>query len=114
MAPIIGGILADWLSASEFSLTIRWAGPGASSELTAIRLQHLEFLFAIAFTVGLYAVHRLSLIDEGERISERVVVQEFVMELRRSMRSLSSISGLRVGTGFPFGRMIEDRQPRPA
>jgi MFS family permease len=114
VAPIIGGILADWFSASEFSLTIRCAGPGAKSELTAIRLQHWEFLFAIAFAVGLYAVHRLSLIDEGERISERVVVQEFVMELRRSMRSLSSISGLRVGTDFPFGRMIENRELQPA
>jgi hypothetical protein len=43
-----------------------------------------------------------------------MVVQEFVMELRRSMRSLSLISGPRVGTGFPFVRMIEDRKPRPA
>jgi hypothetical protein len=98
------------LSTPELFLTIHRKAPGTSAAMTAIRWQHWEFLFVLAFAIGLHGVHRLTLIQEGGQISERAVVQELVLELRRSKRSLSSVSDPQVGTGFAFGRIIQPRQ----
>lgn len=105
VAPIIAGALADWFATQEFSILVHWAAPGAEATLTAVRLRHWEFLFVLAFAFGLYALHALGLIQEGSQISEREVVQQFALEARRTMRNLSSVSGLRMITTFPFGRL---------
>jgi small-conductance mechanosensitive channel len=64
--------------------------------------------------IGFYVLHRLSRIQEGEEHSERVVVQQFVLEAFRSIDQLSPIDGLRTVILFPFGRLRDRRlKPRP-
>ena len=46
---------------------------------------------------------RLSRIDEGREISERVVIQRFAAEAVRTLDQLSPIDGLRAVILFPFG-----------
>jgi len=55
-------------------------------------------------------MHALSRIEEGQRISERHVVQQFVLEAFRSIDQLSSIEGLRMAILIPFARMFERRR----
>ena len=56
---------------------------------------------------------RLSRIDEGREISERVVIQQFAAEAVRTLDQLSPIDGLRAVILFPFGWLSERRrQPR--
>jgi len=43
-------------------------------------------------------------------MSERVVIQQFVVEAMRSLDQLSSIEGLRLSALFPFGRLLERRR----
>ncbi|AWK88748.1 MFS transporter [Azospirillum thermophilum] len=110
IAPIVSGLFADWFGARELSVVIHWAAPGVEAEALAMRLRRWEFFFAFSFAVGLYALHALTLVREEEEVSERRVVQLFALEVRRSMRSLSSVGGLRLATTFPFGRLV-DRKP---
>jgi MFS family permease len=113
VAALVGGLLADWFATRALALTFHWTSPGGTQDVTFIQFQHWEFLFAIAFALGLYVIHRLSRISEGEEISERVVVQQFVVEAVRSIDQLSSIDSLRMAILVPFGRLIERRrQPR--
>jgi hypothetical protein len=77
-----------------------------------LQFHHWEFLFAISFLLGFYVLHRLSRIREGEEHSERVVVQQFVLEAFRSIDQLSPIDGLRTVILFPFGR-LRDRRLKP-
>ncbi|HYG88725.1 MAG TPA: MFS transporter [Azospirillum sp.] len=109
-APLVAGLFADWFGARELSLLIHWESPGIEAQAVAMRLRHWEFFFAFSFLLGLYALHALSRVQEDKTISERRVVQLFALEARRTMRSLSSVGGLRVATAFPFGRPID----RPA
>ena len=50
------------------------------------------------------------MIKEGEEISERVMLQRFVMEALRTLDQLSPIEGLRVVMMFPFGHLVERRR----
>jgi MFS family permease len=109
LAAILGGALADWFAARQLSLVFEWVSPGISHEVTVVSFRHWEFLFAISFALGAYVLHALSRIREGQEISERVVVQQFVLEAARSINQLSPIEGLRTAILLPFGRLFERR-----
>ncbi len=112
LASLAGGALADWFSARELNVLVHWASASASHQITVIKFQHWEFLFAISFLLGWYVLHALSRIDEGREHSERQVIQQFVEEASRSISQLSPIEGLKNVVLFPFGRM-RDRRLKP-
>jgi MFS family permease len=114
LAALAGGALAGWFSARELALTLHWTAPGTTQQVRLLQFHHWEFLFAVSFLIGFYVLHRLSRIKEGEEHSERVVVQQFVLEAFRSIDQLSPIDGLRTVILFPFGRLRDRRlKPRP-
>ncbi|HYX63474.1 MAG TPA: MFS transporter [Burkholderiales bacterium] len=109
LASLTGGALADWFSARELNVLVHWASASASHQITVIKFQHWEFLFAISFLLGWYVLHALSRINEGSEHSERQVIQQFVEEASRSLSQLSPIEGLRSVLLFPFGRLRDRR-----
>lgn len=109
LASLTGGALADWFSARELNVLVHWASASASHQITVIKFQHWEFLFAISFLLGWYVLHALSRINEGSEHSERQVIQQFVEEASRSISQLSPIEGLRSVLLFPFGRLRDRR-----
>jgi MFS family permease len=108
IAPLIGGALAHWFEAAGLSVVVRWAWSGVAGEATVIAFTRYQFLFVIAAALGLYVLHRLSAIREGEEISERVVIQQFALEAVRTVNQVSTIGGL-LGNLFAFGRVFERR-----
>lgn len=108
IAPLIGGALAHWFEAAAFSVVVRWAWSGGAGEATVLGFTRYQFLFVIAAALGLYVLHRLSAIREGEEISERVVMQQFALEAVRTVNQLSTVAGL-LGNLFAFGRLFERR-----
>jgi MFS family permease len=96
LAALTGGALAEWFSAREFSLLVVWSSPARTSGFVALNFRHWEFLFGIAFALGLYVMHALSRVREGAEVSEREVMRTLLLEAGR-MR-------------FPFGRLFDRRQ----
>jgi MFS family permease len=112
LAAILGGALAEWFSARELTVFVNWGAPDGDALATVLEFQHWEFIFAISFALGFYVLHALSRIREGAEISERVVVQQFVIEARRSLDQVSPVEGLRSAMLFPFG-WLSERRRRP-
>jgi MFS family permease len=110
MAALTGGALADLFASVELTLNVRWSSLTGSGQLTAMQFQHWEFLFAIAFALGLYVLHALSRVREGEEISERVVVRDFVLEAGRVFEQMSSTVATSLAIVFPFGRLFDRRR----
>jgi MFS family permease len=109
IAPIVAGGIASYFEARQLSAVIRWFAPGGSRETTLLQVTHWGFVFAISALLGLYVMHTLSRIDEGDEHSERQVVQAFALEAWRTVQSLSSIAGA-LGSLFPFERATERRR----
>lgn len=109
IAPIAAGTLAQAFKTAELSAVVRWTLPGSAGEKALVSFAHWEFLFAISALLGLYVMHALSRIKEGEEVSERLVVQEFALEAWRSLANVSSIGGT-LGNLFPFERLSERRK----
>lgn len=110
-APLLGGAAADWFAARELHLTVRWIAPGGLLETPFLRLRHWEFFFVMAFVLGLYALHRLSLVREEGTVDKRIVLAELMIAARRAVRNLSSVGGLLQGAVYPLGRLHDEQRP---
>lgn len=66
-----------------------------------------DFYFLIAGLIGLYAIHRLSLVAEHGEIERREMVNQVINETRRTIRNVSSVAGLRAATDLP-GALLRD------
>lgn len=118
IAPIVGGLFADDFAARELSLILRWTSGPEATEFVTLHLRHWDFFFLLACLLGLYALHRLTLVDEAGHGRDQAMLQEIVIEARRAVASLSSVAGLRLMNTFPFGRIVQAARikrsrPRP-
>jgi MFS family permease len=93
-APIIGGIGVDFFASHQLTLEFTWTGGGQDVTVQMLKLQAWTFLFGLACVLGLYSMHRLSFVEETGRSSDHVVFRHLLLEVRRSVQSLSSAAGL--------------------
>jgi len=102
IAPILGGKFADFFSGRELAWTLKYTSPTREFALPTLNLQQWDFFFALAFLLGLYALHRLAMIREEGEVEEKIVAQELFTEVRTQARILSSVEGVRQMVSFPF------------
>ncbi|MDI6718338.1 MAG: MFS transporter [Methanomicrobiales archaeon] len=110
VAPVIGGVLADFFSSRELSWTLRWTSPYNDLTFQTLDLTHWDFLFAFAVIIGIYSMHRLALVQEMGEVREKVVVEELFSEVKREMRNFSTAGGLRYMIQFPFSAVNNLRE----
>lgn len=103
LAPILGGVFADYFLERKLSLVINWSGPNQSFTIPTIDIQQWDFFFLISFGIGLYSIQRLVFVVEKGEISEKIVLTEIYSELKGHMKNLSNIGGMISVIGFPFG-----------
>jgi MFS family permease len=110
LAPIIGGLLADFFAARQLEFILRWSGPRGTLALPIV-LTHWDFYFLLAGMIGLYAMHRLTMVCEVGEIDRREMVGEVIAQTRRTIRNVSSVAGLRALTEIP-GSLVQDTRKR--
>ena len=103
IAPILGGLCADFFAGRELAWTLTYSGPTGKYVIPTLNLQQWDFFFVLAFLIGLYSIHRLALIKEQGEVDETIVLQELMTEVKGQVRILSSVEGLRQMVNFPFG-----------
>lgn len=102
-APIVGGLLADKLARWQLSWNLTLTHEGEQWwQVPTLDLTHWDFLFALAFVLGLYALHRLALVSEKGKAGERIPIQQIVVQTRREIQNFSTAAGLRYIVLFPL------------
>lgn len=79
----------------------------ARFDVSAFDLIGLDYLFVFAVIFGLYAMHRLLVVREEGEVEKGVVLSEFYGEVRKAVRHVSNVAGLRHLYTFPFARIEE-------
>ncbi|MBO6520682.1 MAG: MFS transporter [Rhodospirillales bacterium] len=110
IAPVIGGLCADFFAHQKFSILFRWNTGDHDVTIETIRLEHWDFYFVMAALIGLYSLHRLAMVREEGEIDQRAVITEVFTDARRTIRNISSIAGLRVVAEFPFNLLLRTRK----
>ena len=94
VAPIIGGLFADFFATRKLTLAFTWTGGPQNVTLQVLNFHAWTFFFGIACLLGLYSLHRLTLMEEPSGTSDRLMLRHLLLEARRSAHSLSSAAGL--------------------
>ena len=108
MAPIAGGLLADYFAKRRLEVLVRWSNPEHSFGWPLV-LTHWDFYFLVAGVIGLYAMHRLSLVQEQGEIERRELMGKMLDDTRRGIRNISSVAGLRGATAVPVTLLRDAR-----
>jgi len=95
IAPLIGGTLADFYETRSLSLVTQWASPHADVALQLVNIAQFDFVFIIAFILGLYSLQRLTLVHETGAAPEKVVYDQLMQEMTAPLRTLSSVVTVR-------------------
>lgn len=109
IAPMLGGIFADFFSVRSLSLAFNWSDPARHLSVYALNFKALDFLFLISFVVGLYSIHRLTLVKEEGEIDEGELISQLKDEVAQPLRSIASIEGMRKMTHMPFIRFAKKK-----
>ena len=108
-APIIGGIGADFFASHQLTLPFTWTGWAQDVTVQVLKSQVWTFLFGLACVLGLYSMHRLSFVEETGRTSDHVVLRHLLLEVRRSVQSLSRAASLLHIVRLPQYRYLDEQ-----
>ncbi|HNR30544.1 MAG TPA: MFS transporter [Candidatus Hydrogenedentes bacterium] len=109
IAPIIAGVLADRLEYWNIVLSVQSVYKGGDAPVAfgppPLELHGLDFLFILAFIFGLYALHRLLAVREEGEAPEEEVRAEFLAEVERRMRQVSTLPSIRIFTNVAIASL---------
>lgn len=88
VAPVLGGWLAGALEGHTLAFAVRWD----AYEITALSFAHFDFVFLLAFALGLVALRQLQAVREREREPAPELVLKSV---RQEIQTVSTVKGMR-------------------
>ncbi len=104
--PLCGGLLADFFSTRQLSLTFTWTSPLNYLQVPALRITGFGFLLGIAFILGLMTLTILARIREEGEVSREVVLESLMSPAREISRPVSPIPAYNLLNYFPFSHII--------
>jgi MFS family permease len=113
IAPMIGGLCADFFAAHQLTLAFTWTGEAQALTVQVLNFHAWTFFFGIACLVGLYSLHRLSWIEEVAGSSDPLLLRPLLLEARRSLLSISSAAGLLRVVRSPLSLLRQRSNCRP-
>ncbi len=102
ISPLLGGALVDFLNARQLEVIFRWIDPVRVVSFPAVFLTGYDFLFIIAFFLGLLTLGALGRIQEEGEAKNEVVMNELMAQTRENLRALSFVPGLSSISQFPL------------
>ena len=103
LGPLLGGFLADFFSTRQLNFIFNWIDPATTLEFTAMNINGRDFLFCIAFVLGLITLGFLALIREEGEEGREVILESLMSPMRELSQPMSSVPGFTFLSNFPFG-----------
>jgi MFS family permease len=102
VAPVIGGILADFFAQHQLSWNIEWKGPEITSILHLIELQQWDFFFAIGAVLAIVSLRWLSIVKEEGELDKSEAMKEMRENFVRELKQRTTREALRASVYRPL------------
>ena len=112
ISPWLGGAFADFFSVRHLEIAVQWVDPVRTVGFPAVFLTGFDFLFTIAFVLGLVTLGVLSGLREEGEAESGVVMAELASQTRENLRVLTSVPGLSFVASLPV-RSLRRLPPIP-
>ena len=106
IAPLVGGVIADFFAQRNLSIPISWSGPSGEAAISVVNIKALDFLFLFTFIVGLFSLRWLKKLEEKGEVTNDVVINGLVREITIPLRTFASIEGMRRLTYMPVSMTL--------
>ena len=103
VGPIVGGLMADYFAVRGFEIELRWTSPSGILEFPAFALSGFDFLFLIAFVVGVLSLNLLVALREEGEVPRGIALGELSAGQLPAARVVSSVPGLNAVSAFSVG-----------
>ncbi len=103
VGPILGGLFVDFFSERSLSINVAWTSPGGTIDLPALTATGFDFLFVVAFLLGLLSLNLLTGLREDGEVSRETALAELMAGVGPVARAVSSVPGLNVVSAFSYG-----------
>jgi MFS family permease len=103
LGPLFGGLLADFFATRQLNLTFTWISPASSVQLPALSIIGFDFLFGIAFILGIITLGTLARVREEGEVGREVILESLFFPTRELSRPMSSVPAFNLLANFPFG-----------
>ena len=100
-SPLLGGLFADVFSVRHLQIAFEWVSPTRTIEFPAVFLTGFDFLFAVAFVMGLITLRVLATVREEGEVDQQVVMDTLMAQTRDNLRVLNTIPGLAMASRVP-------------
>ena len=103
IGPVAGGLMADFFAVRALGVDLSWVSPNGVLELPALSLTGFDFLFAIAFVLGLLSLNLLVALREEGELSRETALGELAGRGGPAARAVSSVPALGAVSAFSYG-----------
>ncbi len=103
IGPIAGGLMADYFSVRTLRLDLSWISPSGVLEMPALALTGFDFLFVIAFVIGLFSLNLLVALREEGEVSRDMALSQLAAGASPAIQAVSSVPGLGAVSAFSYG-----------
>lgn len=86
LAPLAGGVLADYFTGRHLKMDAEWGGPRWTKTVHIIELQDWNFLFLFGALLGFIALNQLYRVKETGEVEKDVVVRIMRSTLRSNLK----------------------------
>lgn len=93
VAPILGGLGAEFFARRELAVTVQWSGPLLQGDVAGLQLTGWHFYFILSALVGLYALHRLVMIPEDGALPRREMMEAILDRARARFGRPPAVGG---------------------
>ncbi|WP_312167297.1 MFS transporter [Phenylobacterium sp.] len=106
-AAILGGLTADAFAQRALALAVQWEGPHYDAAMQ-FSIHHWDFYFLISALLGLYALHRMTLVHEGGELDRRTMLAR----MRQDRRTRHEDAATDAATAAPWHLLLQNRAQR--
>ena len=103
LGPVAGGFLADTFSTRQLNFTLTWIDPSSTFNLPFLSITGRDFLFGIAFFLGILTLGMLATIREEGDVGREVILESLYEPIKDISRPMSTVPGFSFLANFPFG-----------
>jgi MFS family permease len=102
LGPVAGGFLADIFSTRQLNFTLTWIDPSSTFNLPFLSITGRDFLFGIAFILGILTLGMLASIREEGDVGREVILESLYEPIKDISRPMSTVPGLTFLANLPF------------
>ncbi|MDD5039430.1 MAG: MFS transporter [Dehalococcoidales bacterium] len=111
IGPLIGGVMANFFNSRHLNLVFTWVDQADTIQFPILLINGLDFLFVIAFTIGLATIGMLATIREEGAVSSEVVLSSLLNPTRDFSLPMRADPSLGFWSDFPFSYLKRTRIP---